>query len=102
MLCAVCCVLCAVCCVLCAVCCVLCARPPLSLSPSLPPSLYLIDCNAQPHLAATCAMIQDWKEKGGMLESASAEDEATARLLMSISKKCPKCGINVIRDQGEG
>lgn len=52
-------------------------------------------CDLPPHAPATCAMVSGWENKGGFLEIGTDDQIANRKLLHSITKPCPRCGLRI-------
>ena len=40
-------------------------------------------CDSVPHMPATCSMVQQWRQRDGMLETSSEADEASAKYILA-------------------
>lgn len=56
---------------------------------------FCVSCDMPPHAPATCAMVKEWEERGGYLETGSEAEKQTRLLKQQSTKPCPKCGVRI-------
>ena len=54
------------------------------------------------HFPATCSEIDQWEHEhlDKMADSSAADEEATKRMLKSITRSCPRCGLSISKSGG--